>query len=203
MRSRPSKIGSGVSRNGSAVGMLLWNRFERCRTSDQGAVSLTSAGSGRRHALARLGIEGMSTLPAFDHVAERLARCMSDLADLMHEIEFDGGRASLDSSRASAHASFGSVRVWFDARGSPDGGQPEELSAPSRLKAGKPEFNAMSRSDAVLLPDVADDAGRPIRSGSLMCRLTRTSPVPSKAMASTRPRWASLVTRFTRSGLGR
>lgn len=40
---------------------------------------------------ARLGIEGMSTLPAFDHVADRLARCMSDLADLMHEIEFDGG----------------------------------------------------------------------------------------------------------------
>ena len=34
---------------------------------------------------------GMDTLPAFDLVAERLARCMSDLADLMHEIEFDGG----------------------------------------------------------------------------------------------------------------
>jgi hypothetical protein len=49
------------------------------------------AGSGRRTALARLGIEGMNTLPAFDLVAERLARCMSDLADLMHEIEFDGG----------------------------------------------------------------------------------------------------------------
>lgn len=49
------------------------------------------AGSGRRQAMIRLGIEGMSTLAAFDHVAERLATCLSDVADLMHEIEFDVG----------------------------------------------------------------------------------------------------------------
>lgn len=50
------------------------------------------AGSGRRQALARLGIEGMSTLVAFDDVAGHLAKCLSDLADLMHEIEFNSGQ---------------------------------------------------------------------------------------------------------------
>jgi hypothetical protein len=48
------------------------------------------AGSGRGQAMNRLGIEGMSTLRAFDHVAERLAKCLSAVSELMHGIEFDG-----------------------------------------------------------------------------------------------------------------
>ena len=46
------------------------------------------AGSGRARATKRLGIEGMATLEAFDLVAESIAGCLSDLADLMHLVEF-------------------------------------------------------------------------------------------------------------------
>lgn len=47
------------------------------------------AGSGRSQAMARLGIEGMTTWQAFEEVAKRLELCLSNLAELMHGVEFD------------------------------------------------------------------------------------------------------------------
>lgn len=48
------------------------------------------AGSGREKAMARLGIDGMTTWQAFDAVAAEVTGCLNDIADLMQSIEFSG-----------------------------------------------------------------------------------------------------------------
>jgi hypothetical protein len=38
----------------------------------------------------RLGIQGMTTINAFDHVAVRLAGCLEDLTELIDKLDFQG-----------------------------------------------------------------------------------------------------------------